>query len=233
MRSLLAAAVLVTALAATAAAQTPAQPKVQPGPQEPDWIAILDAVYGLRMFDDLANPVRTTPEATPGLFRKAGPGPVSCRPVLALGLPVTIRGGWYPAVEGTEAPDKKPLWSYRFKNTARDVETGANQPPPLDAGAATEFDPGEGRFGLWVGNDQFRDFVFTQPRLVAAHNPRLARQPYKAMIYPVKDKATGKVIHHSFLIGWEYSTNDDFQDVVVRVDNVDLVDDQGKPVEVR
>ena len=43
------------------------------------------------------------------------------------------------------------------------------------------------------------------------------------MIYPYRDKATGKVVPHSYLIGWEYSTNDDFQDVVCRVDNVDLV----------
>ncbi len=34
-------------------------------------MAILDAMYGLRMFDDLLNPVLTTPEATPGLFKKA------------------------------------------------------------------------------------------------------------------------------------------------------------------
>ena len=51
--------------------------------------------------------------------------------------------------------------------------------------------------------------------MVAALNKRLAKQPYKAMIYPSKDKATGKVIPNSYLIGWEYSTNDDFQDVDV------------------
>jgi hypothetical protein len=223
-------ALVLIALVATAAAQIPRQPKVQPGPQEPDWIAILDALYGLRMFDDLANPVTTTAEATPGLFKKAGPGPVSYRPVIALGLPVTIRGGWYPAAGGSGEPDKKGLWSYQFKNTARDIETGSNLPPPLAGSSATEFDPGDRPFGLWVGNDQFKDFVFSQPRLVAAHNPRLAKQPYKAMIYPYKDKATGKVVPHSFLIGWEYSTNDDFQDVVCRIDNVELVDDQGKGV---
>ncbi len=44
------------------------------------------------------------------------------------------------------------------------------------------------------------------------------------MIYPNRDKSTGKAIPHSYLIGWEYSTNDDFQDVVTRVDNVDLID---------
>src|SRR5271170_7466672 len=58
------------------AAQTPKQPKVTPGPDEPDWEVILRERYGLSMFADLSNPVRTTPEATAGLFRKAGNGPV-------------------------------------------------------------------------------------------------------------------------------------------------------------
>ena len=43
------------------------------------------------------------------------------------------------------------------------------------------------------------------------------------MIYPYRDKETGQLVPHSYLIGWEYSTNDDFQDVVCRVDNVDLI----------
>ena len=55
-------------------------------------------------------------------------------------------------------------------------------------------------------------------------NKRLAKQPYKAMIYPNRDKATGKLVPNSYLIGWEYSTNDDFQDVVCQLDNVILID---------
>ncbi len=67
--------------------------------------------------------------------------------------------------------------------------------------------------------------MFSQPALVARINRRLAKQPYKAMIYPNRDKATGQPIPHSFLIGWEYSTNDDFQDIVCRVNNVVLVEE--------
>ena len=65
-----------------------------------------------------------------------------------------------------------------------------------------------------------------EPALVARINQRLAPQPYKAMIYPNRDKTTGKIVAHSFLIGWEYSTNDDFQDVVCQVDNVILVEQE-------
>ena len=132
------------------------------------------------------------------------------------------------------SPKKAELWSYQFKNTATDIETGANLPPKLAEGAETQFDPGDAPFGLWVSNDGLGDGgVFTQPKLVATINARLAKQPYKAMIYRLKDKATGKAVPHCYLIGWEYSTNDDFQDVVCRVDNVDLVGDDGAPVAAR
>jgi hypothetical protein len=117
-----------------------------------------------------------------------------------------------------------PLWSYVLKNTADDLKTGKNLPPRLDSGSKTTFDPGESSFGLHVSNDGLADGgVYTQPALVAQLNKRLAKQPYKAMIYPNRDKASGKLIPHSYLIGWEYSTNDDFQDVVCQVDNVELL----------
>ncbi len=198
------------------------QPIVQPGPVEPDWIAILRGVYGLDMTRDLANPVVTTVDATAGRFRKAGPGPVTFRPEMALGLEVIIRGGFYDPARADTAGEHE-LWSYQFKNTGSDIETGKNLPPTLRDGSRTEFDPGAAPFGLYVANDQFRDAVFSEPARVRARNPRLAAQPYKMMVYPYRDPATGKPVPHSYLIGWEYSTNDDFQDVVCRIENVDLI----------
>ncbi len=209
-------------------AQTAKQPKVAPGPGEPDWVVILEDRYGLSMFDNLLNPVKTTAEATPGRFRKAGPGPVRFTPVIALGLETRNRGGWYPATSNDDAAPKKiELWSYVYKNTTEDLRTGKNLPPPLAKGSATEFDPGDAPFGLWLSNDGLNDGgVFSEPALVARFNQRLAKQPYKAMIYPNRDKASGKILPHSYLIGWEYSTNDDFQDVVCQVDNVTLIEER-------
>jgi len=206
--------------------QTPKQPKVAPGPDEPDWEVVLRERYGLSMFADLLNPVKTTAEATPGLFRKAGPGPVKFTPVIALGLATRNRGGWYPAVTDQKAaPKKERLWSYVFRNTTDDLRTGKNLPPALEKGSSTEFDPGDGPFGLWISNDGLPDGgVFSEPALVARINQRLAGQPYKAMIYPNRDKSTGRIVAHSYVIGWEYSTNDDFQDVVCQVDNAILID---------
>jgi len=203
--------------------QTAAQPKVAPGPDEPDWVVVLETRYGLSMFGDLVNPVETTPEATPGLFRKAGDGPVTYRPLIALGMVTRTRGGWYRP-KGEAAPEKTQTWSYTFRNTTQDLQDEVNLPPPLEEGTALEFDPGAAPFGVWVSNDNFDDGgAFTEPALVARINARLAPQPYKAMIYPNKDKATGRLIPNSYLIGWEYSTNDDFQDVVCQIDNVVLV----------
>jgi hypothetical protein len=170
------------------------------------------------------NPVVTTAEATPGLFKKAGPGPVTFAPEIGLGLETTTRGGWYVPGPDRKSPTKHELWSYTIKNTTDDVATGKNLPPPLAPNTKTTFDPGDRPFGLWVSNDGLSDGgVFSEPRAVAAINARLAKQPYKLMIYPYKDKATGKLVPNSYLLGWEYSTNDDFQDVVCRVDNVVLV----------
>jgi hypothetical protein len=141
-----------------------------------------------------------------------------------LGLTTRNRGGWYVPSSADGAPRTTPLWSYVFKNTADDLNTGKNLPPPLEPGSKTMFDPGDQPFGLYVSNDELADGgVFTQPHVVARMNHRLAKQPYKAMVYPNRDKASGKNIPNSYIIGWEYSTNDDFQDVVCRVDNVVLI----------
>jgi hypothetical protein len=215
---------LAAIVALTTAAQSEKQPRVTPGPNEPDWVAILEGMFGLSMFGDLQNPVETTAEATPGLFRKAAAGPVKYTPMIALGLETTNRGGWYRPGKEFGRADKKELWAYTFKNTASDLENGLNMPPPLAEGSAVAFDPGDQAFGLWLTNDALKDGgVFTEPAEVKAVNRRLAAQPYKAMIYPFRDTATGKVVPNTYLIGWEYSTNDDFQDVVCKVENVELL----------
>lgn len=216
-------------LVATTQGQTPPQPKVAPGPNEPDWAVLLDKLYGLKMADDLKNPIGTPVEATFGVFRKAGPGPVRFAPMLALGLETVNQGGWYRTGPAPLA-DKTMLWSYRHKHTTADFAVSPNgswktpPPPPLSPGSSTTFDPGEAPFGFWAANEGLKQSdVYSEPKLVAALNPRLAKQPYKVMIYPVKDPTNGQSVPNSYLIGWEYSTNDDFQDIVTRVDNVVLL----------
>src|SRR5271155_2915624 len=91
------AAALALGLAQSVAlyAQTAYQPRVAPAPNEPDWNIVLRDQFGLSMFDDLRNPVKTSALAPPVLLRKAGRGPVKFPPVIALGLETRTRGGWY------------------------------------------------------------------------------------------------------------------------------------------
>lgn len=219
-----AAIILTCASTGKLSAQSAKQPKVAPGPNEPDWSVVLKDRYGLDMFADLVNPVETSPEAVSGLFVKAGDGPVVYRPLIALGLETTNRGGWYRVGEDLADPQKVVSWVYTFKNTTSDLEKNVNLPPPLTSSPHVEFDPGQSPFGVWVSNDGLADGgAFTQPSVVKAVNARLAKQPYKAMIYPLKDKVTGQIVPNAYLIGWEYSTNDDFQDIVCEIRNVKLV----------
>ncbi len=214
----------VCAIGLEVSAQTPMQPKVAPGPNEPDWVVLLKDRWGLEMFSDLANPVERDPLLVPGLFQKAGAGLVTYKPTIALGLETTNRGGYYRPGESLSAPAKTETWVYTFKNTTADIREEKNLPPPLSAGSKLEFDPGQAPFGVWVSNDGLKDGgVFSQPGVVKAVNARLAGQPYKMMVYPLKDKSTGKLVENAYLIGWEYSTNDDFQDVVCEIHNVKLV----------
>jgi hypothetical protein len=78
------------------------------------------------------------------------------------------------------------------------------------------------RYGLSLFGD-LRNPVITTA-IATPGLKRLARRPYKAMIYPNRDRTTGRLTPNSYLIGWEYSTNDDFQDIVCQVDNVVLLD---------
>ena len=205
-------------------AQTENQPKVTPGPNEPNWWDVLETVYGLDMREDLVNPVHTTPEQVAGLFRKATPGTVVFEPIIALGTETVTRGGWYTIIEPGSQPETRSLWSYQFKNGPEEIASGKVGKPPLLRDSKVEFDPGERAFGLWISNDSFDDGgVFSQPQIVRRINRRLAEQPYKVMIYPLPKKPGGEPVPHAYLMGWEYSTNDDFQDVVCVIKNVDLV----------
>lgn len=201
-----------------------AQPKVNPGPNEPNWTDILARQWNLDIDRDLRNPAYegVVPACR---FKRAGTGPVTFTPIIALGREEKTHGGW--ATESwagaAAVTDRKELWSYAGKQPEAEMKSGGFTPPKLESGTAT-FDPGEAEFVLWIHNDAFDEpGVFTDPRMVATLTPRLKAQPYKAMIYPNVDAKTGQPIAFSYIIGWEYSDNDDFQDVVTRIDNVKLL----------
>jgi len=202
------------------------QPRVRPADHEPDWADLLKHQWGLDLVGDLRNPWHNDAAPAARFVRVDGGKPVVLTPLIALGLETPVRAGIARpgAVLGAERPAvvKQEAWSYAFKHphTAPDATF---EPVPLKSGS-TQIDTGDDPFVLWVSNDGLDDGgVFTAPELVAAVNRRLKDQPYKAMIYPFIDRAAGRPVVDSYLVGWEYSDNDDFQDVVVRIDNVRLL----------
>lgn len=220
-------------LAATAGTHLYAQqPTIGTSPGEPHWKNLLAQQWGLDVDRDLRNPVFEG-VAPAAIFRKVkADKPVAFKPLIALGLETTTRGGWYrsamragvaASVPASNKPFGTELWSYTHKQSAGEIKSGKYTPPPLETGSV-EFDPGTSPFGLRVSNDNFDDGgVYSQPCMTALINQRLKGQPYKCMIYPNRDLKTGRLITHSYIIGWEYSTNDDFQDVVTQIDNVRLL----------
>gem|GEM_PF-321870 len=205
------------------------QPPIGKSEDEPTWPDLLAQQWGLHVDRDLRNPLRDD-SAPAALFRRADPNkPVTFTPIIALGLETTTHGGWYPAGPGAaDIPDdpetaRRELWLYSYKQPVEQRRSGRYTPPQI-TGGKTAFDPGPNPFGFWVSNQAFDDGgVYTQPAMTARLNARLKAQPYKAMIYPYRDPKSGRLVSTSYLIGWEYSTNDDFQDVVTKVDNVRLI----------
>lgn len=205
------------------------QPPVGQSPGEPTLPDLLRRQWGLDVDRDLRNPLMEG-VAPAAIFVRADKGkPVSFTPLIALGMEAPTHGGWYAAgptaggLPADVAAARHELWSYAYKQPEAERTSGRFTPPPLASGGAA-FDPGEQAFGLWVSNETWNDGgVFTQPAMTARVNARLKAQPYKAMIYPNRDTASGHLIANSYLIGFEYSTNDDLQDVVARVDNARLL----------
>ena len=104
------------------------------------------------------------------------------------------------------------LWQVDAPNNKRDR-------PPLKPGGRTAFDPGAAPFGLWVATAGFPGETVCTEDALQRFVPRFKPDDrHKAHVYPVK--RGGKIVPHAYVIGWEYSTNNDDQDIVTLVTNV-------------
>jgi hypothetical protein len=140
-------------------------------------------------------------------FIKAGSGPVKYEVLASWGLEKPCHGGWYRPGEGPVK--KEALWTVNQKKDA----------PTLEPGSRTEFDPGAAEFGLYVNTEGFPAEIVTTEDSKLEYIPRFkANDKHKAHVYPARKD--GKEIPHTYLIGWEYSTNNDNQDIVTLVSNV-------------
>ena len=151
-------------------------------------------------------------------FVRAGSGPVKHEVLASWGLEKPCRGGWYRPGEGPVKPQE--MWAVNQKKTS----------PSLEPGSRTEFDPGAGEFGLYVATEGFPGEVVTTEDAKLEYVPRFpAGDKHKAHVYVAKKK--GKVVPNTYLIGWEYSTNNDNQDIVTLVSNAKAV--PGGPYRVK
>ncbi len=133
---------------ASAWGQATKQPEVTPGPNGSDWDVRSQAEVWPVHVCRLAQPMKTTKEATPGLFKKAGPGPVVFRPAIALGLETKNRGGWYAPTQDDHAPRSMNSGRIRGRTPRRTWTRASGFLPPLADGSTTSFDPGDKPFGL-------------------------------------------------------------------------------------
>lgn len=143
-------------------------------------------------------------------FVRAGAGPVRYEVLAHWGLEKPCRGGWYRPGNGPVR--RQDLWTV---NQKRDL-------PTLEPGSRTEFDPGTEPFSLFVNTEGFPDEIVTTEDAKLELVPRFkAGDKHKAHVYIARKN--GKTVPNTYLIGWEYSTNNDNQDVVTLVSNVRAV----------
>ena len=154
--------------------------------------------------------------------------PVTFQPIIALGLDTKTHGGWYPAMPKSCDPTMEQVpertVGVRFQESSGRTGVGQVLRRRRSSAAGTTFDPGNQPFGLWVSNDNFNEAglhpagagVQDQP---AAQGPALQGDDLSRTSMP----RPGRLVPNSYIIGWEYSTNDDFQDVVTQIDNVRLL----------
>jgi hypothetical protein len=144
------------------------------------------------------------------LFVRARPGPVTHQPIAAYGLPNRCSSGWYRPTDGLPRPES--LWVIDANHNKQDL-------PPLMRGGTTQFDPGDMPFGLWVSSAGFKnETVYTQDALQRFIPRFQPNDRHKAHVLPVKK--SGKEVPKQYVIGWEYSTNNDDQDIVTLLTNV-------------
>ena len=153
-------------------------------------------------------------------FVRAGKGKVQFTPLAAYGVEKVCHAGWYEAKEastGATYPTKRSeLWKL-------DAKHNKQMAPPLASGGKSEFDPGDTPFGLWVASEAFAgETICTEDALQTFVKRFKANDRHKAHVYKAV-RTDGTPVPDAVIIGFEYSTNNDNQEVVTLVENVRAV----------
>ena len=142
------------------------------------------------------------------LFERARAAPVAINPVARFSKDGAVPYGYYLPGTSLKQVDTKQLAV---------ISEGQHQTlnPGLEADAITSFDPGAGRFGIWVGPPEER--TFSENRRNRGAQRSLAR------VFPLRSRG-GEPIPDAYLIAFGNESRGDFQDGVFVLWNVRIAD---------
>ena len=142
------------------------------------------------------------------LFERARAAPVAINPVARFSEDGAMPYGFYLPGTSLKQVDTKPLGI---------LSAGQHRTlnPGLEPDAITSFDPGPGRFGIWMGEAD--KAVFSENRRNRGPNRSLAR------VFPLRSRG-GATIPDAYLLAFGSVSRNDFQDGVFVLWNVKIAD---------
>ena len=139
-------------------------------------------------------------------FQRANKAPVAINPVARFSADGRVPFGYFLPGNSLKNVDRRRLAV---------LSEGNHQTlnPPVEPGGFTSFDPGETRFGIWIGPDEH--VVYSEARRNRGKPRGLAR------IYPLKARG-GAAVADAYLIAFGDEDRADYQDAVFVLWNVKL-----------
>jgi hypothetical protein len=149
-------------------------------------------------------PKAAADEAPAVFFRRARTAPVAINPVARFSADGRVPFGYFIPGNSLKNVDRR-----RLAVLAEGQHQTLN--PAIEPGGFTSFDPGDTRFGIWMGPDE-------RPTYSEARRNR-GKQRGLARVYPLRTR-DGAPVEDAYLIAFGEEARADFQDLVFVLWNV-------------
>jgi len=146
-------------------------------------------------------------------FRRSGPGEVTMRPIARYSPDYPLPFGYY-RMNGDQ-PRLVPIGTLARASATRFEHNCLF--PTIATGGMT-FDPGDEPFGLFTASPTH--VAYTEDALNARLEP--THVAHAVRIYPARDR-DGRLMAHTYLVGFEEASNGDYQDYLFLLTNVSPV----------
>jgi hypothetical protein len=142
------------------------------------------------------------------LFERARPAPVAVNPVARFSEDGLVPYGYYLPGNSLKVVDTKQLGI---------LSQGQHQTlnPTLEPDAITSFDPGPGRFGIWMGPPENQAY--------SENRRNRGAQRSVARVFPLRSRG-GEKIPDAYLLAFGTASRNDFQDGVFVLWNVKIAE---------